>query len=105
MYNANEIPEITIVFHDCVRVSQQQNKDTGLGEVALMGDPFALLDSLWSSAKSHEISFDNMLGIGRVEPKRQRSRKVIRIKDLVASWHDAARVIHADGLCKRRGTR
>lgn len=59
MQDADEVPEITVVFDN------------------LMGDPFTLLDGFRSCAQCHKVTLDNVFGVLGVEPQRQRPRKVI----------------------------
>lgn len=67
----------------------------------LVRNPFTLLNSLGSSAEGHEVPLDDVLGILSIEPEGKRSRQVVSRDEVVGS-HGATRVIHADGLSKRR---
>lgn len=67
----------------------------------LVRNPFTLLNSLGSSAESHEISLDDVLGILSIEPEGKRSRQVVS-RDEVVAGHGTTGFIHADGLGKRR---
>lgn len=85
MDDADKVPEIAVMFDD------------------LMRDPLALLNRLWPSAEGHKVALDNVLDILSVDPEGEGSREVVRVDDVVATRHDAARLVHADGLGERRG--
>lgn len=70
--------------------------------ITLMSNPLALLDSLGPSTQCHKITLNDVLGVLGVEPQRKRSWKVIGVDEFVAV-HNAAGVVHANGLSKRRG--
>ena len=58
--------------------------------LTLMRYPLAGLHSLWACAESHEVALDDVSAtILRVEPKREGTRKVVGVDDVVATGHAA----------------
>lgn len=49
-----------------------------------MSNPFTGIDRLGSGTQSHEISLDNVLGVGRIQPHGHRTRQVIRVENLIS---------------------
>lgn len=43
----------------------------------MTGNPFTLLDRLRSTTEGHKVAFHDLLGVGWVEPKRERLREVV----------------------------
>lgn len=58
----------------------------------LMRNPLARLDRLGSRTQCHEVSFDDMLGVGWVDPKGKRLGQVVGLQGVLTGAH------HADGL-------
>lgn len=49
----------------------------------LVGNPFARLDRLGPGTEGHKVALDDVLGIGRVDPCRERVRQVVRFEDVI----------------------
>lgn len=69
----------------------------------LVGNPFSLFHSFWSSAQRHKVAFDNVFDILRVEPHRQWPGKVVVIDNVFDVGHDATRSVHSNCLGEGRG--
>lgn len=65
VYDAYKVPQVAIVL------------DT------LVGNPLALLDRLGPGAEGHEVALDNVLGIGRVDPGRERVGQVVSFEGVI----------------------
>lgn len=106
MNNADKVPQVAIVFNNCAeRLALWEWRlycQDYIYILTLVGNPFSLLDSLWSGAQSHEIAFDNVLGAIGVEPKREGSGEVVRVDDVVTALDGTAGFVHTDCLSKRR---
>ena len=53
-----------------------------------MGDPFSLFNGLWASRQCHEVAFDNVLGVGVVEPERTWVGQVV-VRKSITTWKTA----------------
>ena len=104
MNNADKVPQIPVMLDNFVHKSVhtlEGSLNTALSQT-LMRNPLALLDRLWPSAQRHEVAFDYVLGIVRVQPERQRPWEVICVEDLLAASHHATLSVHANSLGQRR---
>lgn len=66
MDNAYKVPEVAIMLND------------------LMCDPFTLLYGLWSSRQCHEVAFDDVLGVGIIQPDGLGAGKVVEGESVTA---------------------
>lgn len=81
MHNSYKVPEVSVVLDDWVAVlahsgRERQTKLQG-ARLTLMSHPFALFDRLGPSTQCHEIAFDNVLDVLRIQPEGYRAGEVI----------------------------
>lgn len=70
-----------------------------------MSDPFTRIDRLGPGTEGHEVSLDNVLGVGRVQPHRHGTREVIRVQDLITIGARRCRggLVHGQGWGAGKG--
>jgi hypothetical protein len=75
MDNTYKVPENAVMLNNYSHISMIAYKR--VDGITLMGDPFTLLYRLWPSRQCHEVTLNDMLGMGVVQPEGLRSGEVV----------------------------